>query len=204
MDEGRRQFYFVLTSAAACALLAVTWSIWFRGIGLSRRTALLWSSAGVFCTPCWYYGTSTFDDILGATALVLAATTAFLLARQRPLLGGLLARCALAVHRSAEIIDDDLGAFLGGQHRHAPADPAACTGDDDDFTFQAASHGRSPSSRMLLDLFVNFWSRQAGMRKGRASNSSASCFGAGAMRAPPRPPDDTRRLRSREAASALS
>src|SRR5690606_4184102 len=60
------------------------------------------------------------------------------------LLSGLLARRALAVHRSAEVIDDDTRAFLGRQHRHASTDTAACTGDDDDFTFQAASHGRSP------------------------------------------------------------
>jgi len=28
-------------------------------------------SAGVFCTPVWYYGTSTFDDILGTAGVVL-------------------------------------------------------------------------------------------------------------------------------------
>lgn len=73
--EGRRQFIFVLTSAFAGACLAIGYSICFRPMGLSARVALPWASAGIFCTPNWFYATSTFDDILGATVLVLMAVT---------------------------------------------------------------------------------------------------------------------------------
>ena len=47
-----------------------------------RHSSAAWASdrkppcsgrlAGIFCTPNWYYGTSTFDDILGTAAVVLA------------------------------------------------------------------------------------------------------------------------------------
>ena len=39
--------------------------MWFRRVGLAPGAALLWALGGVFCTPSWFYGTSTFDDILG-------------------------------------------------------------------------------------------------------------------------------------------
>src|SRR5262249_54833886 len=61
--DGRRHFFFVLSSAVAAALLACVYLAWFTRRGLSNRAAVLWSLAGVFCTPSWYYGTSTFDDI---------------------------------------------------------------------------------------------------------------------------------------------
>lgn len=91
VTEARRHFFFVLTSAAACSLLAVVFAIWFRGIGLTAVLAILWSSAGIFCTPCWYYGTSTFDDILGATAIVAMLAVAFLSRVRSPSFGGLVA-----------------------------------------------------------------------------------------------------------------
>jgi hypothetical protein len=74
--EGRRQFFFTLTSAVAAALLALTYSLWFRWRGQACMPALAWSSAGIFCTPSWFYGTSTFDDILGAAAVVGAVVLA--------------------------------------------------------------------------------------------------------------------------------
>jgi hypothetical protein len=80
--EARRHFFFALTGAWACALLAVIYTVWFRWLGQSWRAALVWSCLGIVCTPNWYYGTTTFDDILGAVALVGALALAFA-ARQR-------------------------------------------------------------------------------------------------------------------------
>ncbi len=74
--EERRHFFFVLTSAAAGAFLALAYATWFRSEGLSERRAVLWAAAGIFCTPSWFYGTSTFDDILGTAAVVAAVVVA--------------------------------------------------------------------------------------------------------------------------------
>jgi hypothetical protein len=90
-DVGRRHFFFQLTSAFAAAVLAVTYTLLFRHLGLGPWAALGWATAGIFCTPSWYYGTSTFDDILGATAVVLAVTVALVSRHRRPLTGALLA-----------------------------------------------------------------------------------------------------------------
>ncbi len=43
---------------------------------MTPRAAVLWSIGGVLCTPAWFYGTSTFDDILCALALVSAVVYA--------------------------------------------------------------------------------------------------------------------------------
>ncbi len=76
VSEGRRHFSFALTSAFAGALLAVVYTLWFRSLGHNGLPALGWGSAGLFCTPNWFYATSTFDDIWGATALVGAVALA--------------------------------------------------------------------------------------------------------------------------------
>ncbi len=86
-SESRRHFFFVLTSAVAGAVLAVTYSVLFRRLGLRPWPSLLWGAAGIFCTPSWYYSTSAFDDILGASAVVLALVVALLSRERRPLLG---------------------------------------------------------------------------------------------------------------------
>ena len=44
--------------------LAVTYALVFRQSGLRKEHALLWAAGGIFCTSSWFYGTSTFDDIL--------------------------------------------------------------------------------------------------------------------------------------------
>src|SRR4030095_9117837 len=49
--------------------LACVYFIWFAGRGLAKRQAVLWAVAGILCTPNWYYGTSTFDDIFAALAV---------------------------------------------------------------------------------------------------------------------------------------
>ena len=72
--EGWRHFIFTLNGAVTAALLAIAFAIAFRQQGLSHRAALGWAVAGIFCTPCWYYATSTFDDLLG-TLVVLSAIT---------------------------------------------------------------------------------------------------------------------------------
>jgi hypothetical protein len=84
VSEGRRHFFFSLIGAAACALLAVLYTLVFRGFGHAPRQALAWSCAGIFCTPSWYYGTTTFDDILGTVASTLALVAALLGRRRFP------------------------------------------------------------------------------------------------------------------------
>lgn len=74
--EARREFFFSLTGAVAAAALGVTYAVLFRRLGLAPRASLLWGLGGVFCTPSWYYATSTFDDILGSAAVVLALALA--------------------------------------------------------------------------------------------------------------------------------
>jgi hypothetical protein len=85
-NEPLRYFYYSLLGAVACAALAVVYSLWFRRLGHSPRAALLWGAAGVFCTPAWYYGTTTFDDIFGSLALVMAVVVAYGGRRARPCL----------------------------------------------------------------------------------------------------------------------
>ncbi|MCI0457419.1 MAG: hypothetical protein L0Z62_10660, partial [Gemmataceae bacterium] len=97
VSEGRRHFFFVLTSAFACALLPLAYALWFRHIGLGPGAALFWSTAGVFCTPSWFYGTSTFDDILGSAALVLAMSVALMTRHRHALLGAAAAGLLLGL-----------------------------------------------------------------------------------------------------------
>jgi hypothetical protein len=93
--EMRRHFFFVLTSAVAGAVLALTYAVWFRGMGQSPRASLLWGLGGIVCTPSWYYATSTFDDILGTSAIVLAVAAAWLGRDRAPIRGAVIAGVAL-------------------------------------------------------------------------------------------------------------
>ena len=72
VSESRRRFWFSLIGAVACAVLAVTYAAVFRHLGQPPMASLAWAAVGIFSTPNWFYGTSTFDDILGTTAMVLA------------------------------------------------------------------------------------------------------------------------------------
>jgi hypothetical protein len=76
ISEARRHFYFVLVSAAAGALLAVVFAVAFRDQGLSESASILWGLSGILCTPCWYYSTSTFDEIFGSLTLVATIVAA--------------------------------------------------------------------------------------------------------------------------------
>lgn len=76
MTEDRRHFFFSLTSAVAGATLAATYFCWFTGRGLANGAALTWAVLGIVALPTWFYSTSTFDDILGTTAVVAAVTCA--------------------------------------------------------------------------------------------------------------------------------
>ena len=76
--ESRRRFFFTLTGAAAAAALAMIYALWFRARGRSTSSALGWASLGILATPCWFYGTSTFDDVLGAASVTLAVVLAYL------------------------------------------------------------------------------------------------------------------------------
>lgn len=75
-SESRRHFFFSLTSAFAAAILAPLFFAWFMRRGLDVRRSLLWAAGGAFCTPVFYYGTSTFDDILGTCSSVAALVVA--------------------------------------------------------------------------------------------------------------------------------
>ena len=74
--EGRRHFIFSLHGAVAAAALAMAYAVWFRRRGRTPAAAVAWAAGGVFCAPCWYYATSTFDDILGALTVVAAIVLA--------------------------------------------------------------------------------------------------------------------------------
>ena len=52
---------------------------------------------GIFCTPNWFYGTSTFDDILGSAAVVLAVSTVLSRHPFQPKLAAIVAGVALGV-----------------------------------------------------------------------------------------------------------
>src|SRR3954471_11404418 len=94
-SEARRHFDFVLLSAAAGAALAVAYAVCCAGHGCSPRTAVLWAAAGVFCTPSWFYSTSTFDDIFGAATVVLGLTWAWLSRERGSVVWALLAGLAV-------------------------------------------------------------------------------------------------------------
>jgi len=74
--ESRRHFFFLLSSGVALAMLAVTYTLWFRQQGYSAWASIGWASGGVFCTPSWFYATTTFDDVWGAMLGVMAVATA--------------------------------------------------------------------------------------------------------------------------------
>ena len=97
VSEGRREFFFSLTSAVAAGALAVAYASLFRHLGLGPRASLLWAAGGVFYTPSWYYGTSTFDDILGTAAVVLAVAVALGRRPDRPLVAAVAAGLLLGL-----------------------------------------------------------------------------------------------------------
>ena len=100
VSEPRRHFFFSLIGAGACAVLAVVYAVWFRQQGQSPAAALLWSAAGVFCSPIWFYGTTTFDESLGALSVVSALVVAISTRRANSRLGAAFAGLllGLAVH----------------------------------------------------------------------------------------------------------
>jgi hypothetical protein len=97
VTEGRRHFFFTLIGAFACGVLAVAYAVLFRHLGHGPKESLLWAAAGIFCTPNWFYGTSTFDDILGSVTLVLAVTLALLSRHRYPLTGAAAAGLMLGL-----------------------------------------------------------------------------------------------------------
>jgi hypothetical protein len=96
-EEARRQFFFTLICPFAAAVLALSYAVWFRSLGLSPWASIAWASAGIFCTPNWFYATSTFDDLLAATAGVTAVAIPFLCRERRPMLGAVAAGLLLAL-----------------------------------------------------------------------------------------------------------
>jgi 4-amino-4-deoxy-L-arabinose transferase-like glycosyltransferase len=97
LTEGRRHFFFTLIGAFACSVLAVAYAVLFRHLGHGPKESLLWAAAGIFCTPNWFYGTSTFDDILGSVTLILAVTLALMSRHRCPLTGAAAAGLMLGL-----------------------------------------------------------------------------------------------------------
>lgn len=75
--EQRRHFFFSLSGGVLCGVIAVLYAAWFSRAGLSQPVSLLWAAGGVFCTPLWFYGTTTFDDVLGTLFTLAGVATAF-------------------------------------------------------------------------------------------------------------------------------
>lgn len=109
VSEGRRHFFFTLTGAVACGLLAVIYAGLFRHLGHTSKAALLWAWAGIFCTPSWFYGTSTYDDILGTVAVTLAVAIALMSRHRKPLRGALAAGLILGLAFNCK---QPLGVFI--------------------------------------------------------------------------------------------
>jgi hypothetical protein len=76
-NEPRRHFFFSLAGAVQCGLIAVLYTIWFRRLGYTNKASLAWAAAGIVCSPVWFYGTTTFDDVLGTLVTLAAVTLAF-------------------------------------------------------------------------------------------------------------------------------
>jgi hypothetical protein len=96
VSEARRQFFFSQISPCLAALLATVYAMWFRALGHTRGASVAWGAAGIFCTPNWYYGTSTFDDMIGTVSIVTAVAVAWILRASRPRLGAAIAGVAMA------------------------------------------------------------------------------------------------------------
>jgi hypothetical protein len=108
-NEARREFFFGMIGAVLGGALAVVYALWFRSQGHAVASALGWALAGIFCTPNWYYATSTFDDLLGTLFVVAAIALASWGQTRRPLVGAALAGLALGLALNAK---QPLGIFL--------------------------------------------------------------------------------------------
>jgi hypothetical protein len=106
--EGRQHFFFALSSALACSLLSIAYAVWFRHVGCRPAIAILWAVGGIVCTPNWFYGTSTFDEILGTAAIVVAVVIAYRSRNTNSLRGTVIAGLILAF---AYHCKQPLGAF---------------------------------------------------------------------------------------------
>jgi hypothetical protein len=108
-SEARRHFFFSLTSAVAAAILAITYAGLFRSLDCKPQAALLWATAGILCTPSWFYGTSTFDDILGSVAVVVALSIALVGRHRHAKLRAMISGLALGLAFNCK---EPLGIFV--------------------------------------------------------------------------------------------
>lgn len=109
VSEARRHFFFSLTSAVAAAILAVTYAGLFHYLNYSPWAASLWAMAGILCTPSWFYGTSTFDDILGSAAVVVALSVALVSRNRHTKLGAMISGLVLGLAFNCK---EPLGIFV--------------------------------------------------------------------------------------------
>jgi hypothetical protein len=109
VSDSRRQFFFSLVGSFLGAVLVVFYAVWFRGLGWSPGAAAAWALAGIFCTPVWFYATSTFDDLIGTVFIVAAVVVAWQGRQNRPLASATLAGLALGLAINAK---QPLGIFF--------------------------------------------------------------------------------------------
>jgi hypothetical protein len=108
-NEARREFFFSMIGAVLGGALAVIYALWFRVQGHGSAPAVGWGLAGIFCTPNWYYATSTFDDLLGTLFVVAAIALVWRGRTRQPLVAAALAGLALGLAVNAK---QPLGVFL--------------------------------------------------------------------------------------------
>jgi hypothetical protein len=94
-SPARRHFAFSQHGAACAAMLAVMYAVWFRSRGLSDSRSMIWAALGIFATPMWYYGTSTFDEAI--TTLFAVATVLLAAASGRSNLAMIMVGLCMAV-----------------------------------------------------------------------------------------------------------
>lgn len=75
--EVRRQFFFSLSGAVLCGIIAVIYAGWFRRNGHGNCASIAWAAGGILCTPIWFYGTTAYDDVLGTLVGLAAVLAAF-------------------------------------------------------------------------------------------------------------------------------
>lgn len=81
VSEMRRQFFFSLSNAVLCGVIAMVYASWFRHSGRGGKASLAWAAAGIFCTPLWFYGTTAHDDVLGTLIVLLSIYAATRISR---------------------------------------------------------------------------------------------------------------------------
>ncbi|MEO7794693.1 MAG: hypothetical protein ABIV06_07940 [Thermoanaerobaculia bacterium] len=112
-NEEVRRFAFGFVSPALGAALAALTFLFFRRLGIGRRSAIGWSLAASTCTLLWPVASSAFDQVQHAFFLTLAAFLAFVAAERKSLVvalaGGLSIGVAIMYQETYSILAPLLG-----------------------------------------------------------------------------------------------